>query len=114
MAWTRTSAVACSTSQFLKVSKRPVSLSVLKMTTPQKVIQSTAQIPVALPMKYAWIPLLIGMPHTATARIRVRTEPISVASQAVTRKTASITSSAITGMSATRTVRPRFPSGLST
>ena len=113
MAWTRTSSVACVMSQDLKCSNRPVTTSVLKITTPQNVIQSTDHTPVALPYRYACSDDPNGARHTSTARSRVTTDPIRTASHAVIRNTASRTSSSATGTSATSVVATRLLTGSS-
>ncbi len=49
MVWTRMSCVPCEISQRRSLSKVPVVTSVLNSITPQNVIQSTFQTPVAEP-----------------------------------------------------------------
>ena len=98
-------------SQRRKFSNTPLTPSVLNSIRPQKVIQSTFQTPVAEPYRYARIPVSSGICQTQAASTKVTIEPISTASQADTRNTASSKSSSTTGISATRQVRPRLPTG---
>src|SRR5262249_48915097 len=99
------------TIHFWKRSKLPVTTRVLKMTTPQRVIQLIDQPPCKLPKTYDSTVLEKGAPQTQTAMRTVTMLAIKVESQAVTRKTASRHSSTINGTRARRTVIPRLCSG---
>ena len=111
MVCTRISSVPCEMSQRRKFSNTPLTPSVLNSIRPQKVIQSTFQTPVADPYGYARMPSPSGICQTQAARMKVTIDPISTASQAETRYTASNTSSSTTGIRAIRQVRPRLPTG---
>src|SRR5947207_6007196 len=111
MVCTRTSMPPRAISQRRKFSNRPVTDMVLNSTMPQSVIQSTFHTPVAAPYRYAWVPSSSGILHTQAASAKVMIEPSSVASQAGTRNTASMTSRETTGISATRQVSVRLSSG---
>src|SRR6185437_1001683 len=70
------------------------------MITPQKVIQSIDQTPVAAPTPHARRVPPTGAPHTVTARTIVTTDPMMTACQADIRSTGSSTSSSTMGISA--------------
>jgi hypothetical protein len=111
MVWTRMSAVACERSQRWKVGKTPVTINVLKITTPQTVIQSMAISPVRAPYRNDLPARSTGVCQTVIARPTVTAAPMIVATQAVTRKTARTTSSTISGTSAISAVRARLLAG---
>src|ERR1700685_4684235 len=82
------------------------------MIRPQNVIQSMDQIPVRPPYKDDFSVLERGACQTKTATGTVMMPARMVASQAVTRKTASIKINAARGINATRMVNHRCPVGL--